>query len=75
LELLRERLAALIHDQPSTLAVSGVVSLSYSENIRALERHIAALANGEPPAPDDPTGPSGAPDGLGILQLVERPRR
>lgn len=78
LEILRERLAALIHDQPSTIAVSSVVSLSYTENIKAIERQIAQLENGEPPAPDDPgtIGPDdGIPDGYGIIQLVERPRR
>lgn len=78
LEILRERLAALVHDQPSNLSVSGVVSLSFAENIKAIERQIAALENGEPPAPDDPgaTGPDdGIPDGYGIVQLVPRPRR
>ncbi|MFC9736218.1 hypothetical protein, partial [Streptomyces roseolus] len=78
LEVLRERLAALVHDQPSTLSVSGVVSLSFSENIKAIERQITALENGEPPAPDDPgvNGPDdGVPDGYGIVQLVPRPRR
>ncbi|MFB7867352.1 hypothetical protein [Streptomyces sp. NPDC056069] len=74
-EILRERLAALIHEQPSTLAVSGVVSLSYGENIRALERQITALENGQPPAPDDPADPDDIPDSIGIIQLVERPRR
>ncbi|MEU6979575.1 hypothetical protein [Streptomyces sp. NPDC046371] len=74
LEILRERLAALIHDQPSTLAVSGVVSLSYGENIRAIERQITALENGEPPAPDD-VDTDDVPDGLGVIQLVGRPRR
>ncbi|MFF6903517.1 hypothetical protein [Streptomyces hydrogenans] len=77
LEILRERLADLV-DQPSTLSVSGVVSLSFAENIKAIERKIAALENGEPPAPDDPgtTGPDdGIPDGYGVIQLVERPRR
>lgn len=78
LEILRERLAALIHDQPSSLTVSGVVALSFTENIKAIERQINQLENGEPPAPDDPgtQGPDdGVPDGYGIIQLVERPRR
>ncbi|MFB9558630.1 hypothetical protein [Streptomyces roseoviridis] len=78
LEVLRERLAALIHDQPSTINVSGVVSLSYAENIKAIERQITALENGEPPAPDDPgtlDPDDGVPGGYGIVQLVERPRR
>lgn len=78
LEVLRERLAALVHDQPSTLSVSGVVSLSFAENIKAIERQIQALENGEPPAPDDPGAEDpddGVPDGYGIIQLVERPRR
>jgi hypothetical protein len=78
LEILRERLADLVNDQPATLNVSGVVSLGFAENIKATERKIAALENGEPPAPDDPdsSGPDdGVPDGYGIIQLVERPRR
>ncbi|MFD7980189.1 hypothetical protein [Streptomyces sp. NPDC059071] len=73
LEVLRERLATLIHDQPSTLAVTGVVSLSYAENIRAIERQIAQLES-VPAAPDDPAAEE-VPGGLGVIQLVERPRR
>ncbi len=73
LEVLRERLAAL-RAQPSTVNVSGVVSVTFSENIKAYERQIAALENGEPPAPDDPTDGSSSGN-LGILRLVERPRR
>ncbi|WP_042174543.1 hypothetical protein [Streptomyces sp. NBRC 110035] len=73
LEILRERLAAL-RAQPSTVNVSGVVAVGFAENIKAYERQIAALENGEPPAPDDPTdGSTGS--GLGMLRLVERPRR
>jgi len=76
LEILRERLAALVHDQPSTITVTGVVSLSYAANIQAIERQIAALENGEPPAPDDPAEDGdGVPDGYGVIQLIERPRR
>ncbi|MFD3336047.1 hypothetical protein ACFWV1_25885 [Streptomyces sp. NPDC058700] len=75
LEILRERLAALVHDQPTTINVSGVVSLSYAENIRAIERQILQLENGEPPAPDDPAPGLGTPDGFGVIQLVARPRR
>ncbi len=73
LEVLRERLAALVHDQPTTINVTGVVALSYTENVRAIERQIAQLENGEPPAPDDPA--TSTPDGLGVIQLVARPRR
>lgn len=72
LEVLRERLAAL-RAQPSTVNVSGVVSVGFTENIKAYERQIAALENGEPPAPDDPA--DGSSGSLGILRLVERPRR
>jgi hypothetical protein len=72
LEVLRERLATL-RAQPSTVSVSGVVSVGYAENIRAYERQIAALENGEPPAPDDPV--DGSTGSLGLLRLQERPRR
>ncbi|MDK0525001.1 hypothetical protein [Streptomyces sp. ML-6] len=73
LEVLRGRLATL-RTQPSTVNVSGVVSVSYTENIKALERQIAALEAGDPPGPDDPPDETG-PDGFGTLPLVERPRR
>ncbi|MFC9891434.1 hypothetical protein [Streptomyces pilosus] len=74
LEVLRERLAAL-RAQPATVSVSGVVNVGTSENIKAYERQIAALENGDPPAPDDPDDGSTRSDSLGILRLVERPRR
>ena len=74
LEVLRERKAALVMEQPASIGVSSVVSISYAENIKALERQIAALEAGEPPAPDDPTdGVSST--GLDVIQLIERPRR
>lgn len=75
LEILRERLAAL-RAQPSTVNVSGVVAVGFVENIKAYERQIAALENGDPPAPDDPTDPDGdSLGGFGMLYLRERPRR
>ena len=75
LEVVRERLAAL-RAQPATVSVSGVVNVGTAENIKAYERQIAALENGEPPAPDDPAdGDTGNGSNLGILRLVERPRR
>ncbi|MEU0837201.1 hypothetical protein [Streptomyces sp. NPDC005969] len=73
LEVVRERLAALLA-APGTVSVSGVVSVNFSANIAAYERQITTLEAGEPPAPDDPTDSITA-DGLGIIQLVERPRR
>lgn len=72
LEVLRERLAAL-RAQPSTVNVSGVVAVGYTENIKAYERQIAALENGEPPAPDDPA--DGSTSSLGMITLHARPRR
>src|SRR5690349_7787912 len=65
LEVLRERLAAL-RAQPSSVNVSGVVSVTFSENIKAYERQIAALENGEPPAPDDPESDGVGRDGIGL---------
>lgn len=73
LEVLRERLAALL-EQPSTVTVTSVVGVSYTENIKAYERKIAQLESGQPPAPDDP--PISNPDStLGVLYLQARPRR
>jgi hypothetical protein len=72
LEVLRGRLADLIQ-QPSNVNVTGVVSIGTAENIKALERKIAALENGEPPAPDDPI--DGSAGTFGLLTLHARPRR
>ncbi|MFD8777529.1 hypothetical protein [Streptomyces sp. NPDC059916] len=75
LEIVRERLAEL-RAQPSAVSVSSVVSINTTANIASYERQITALENGEPPAPDDPDdGDTGGPDTIGILSLVERPRR
>lgn len=73
LEVVRERLAAL-RAQPATVTVTSVVGVSYIENIKAYERQIAYLENGEPPAPDDPASSTG-PHSLGVIYLRERPRR
>ncbi|PSK57086.1 hypothetical protein B0E38_02617 [Streptomyces sp. 111WW2] len=73
LEVLNERHAALLQ-QPTTLSLSGVVGLGFGENIKALERKIALLESGQPPAPDDPEE-AGSAGQLGVFRLVERPRR
>lgn len=72
-EVVRERLAKL-RAQPSTVNLSGVVGVSYAENIKAYERQIASLEAGEPPAPDE-TAATDHAGSIGIIQLVERPRR
>lgn len=77
LEILGERLAAFISN-PGVVNVSGVVSVSFVANITALQKQIADLRNGQPVAPDedDPDGDGIAGDnGLGVIQLKERPRR
>ncbi|MEE1812717.1 hypothetical protein [Streptomyces sp. BE133] len=75
LEVVRERLAAL-RASPGSVSVSGVVSVNFAANIAAYERQIESLEAGEPPAPDDPEDPCGdSADGLGVMYLVERPRR
>lgn len=74
LEVLNQRLADL-RAQVSTVNVSSVVSVSFTENIKAYERQIALLLEGTPTAPDDPTTPDDGTVLLGSFQLVERPRR
>jgi hypothetical protein len=75
IEVLYERKAALLQ-QPASVQVPGVVGVTFTENIKAIERQIALLEAGEPPAPDDPpgTGSDGTVQ-LGMFRLVERPRR
>jgi hypothetical protein len=72
LEVLYERKAALLQ-QPASVNVSSVVAVTFTENIKALERQIALLEQGEPPAPDDPAGTGDS--FIGVARLVERPRR
>lgn len=75
IEVISGRLAAL-RAQPSTINVSAVIGVGYAENIRAYERQLALLESGQPPAPDDPTAPDDDADSaLGLLYLIERPRR
>lgn len=75
LEVLYERKAALVMAQPASLNVSSVVSVTYTENIKALERQIALLEEGQPPAPDDPTDDDSDSGSFSVIQLRERPRR
>jgi hypothetical protein len=72
IEVLRERYAAL-RDQPTAVTVTNVVAINQTANLAAYERQIAALEAGESPAPDEED--TGGPDALGLIQLVERPRR
>ena len=75
LEILNQRLADL-RAQVASVNLSGVVSVTYTENIRAYERQILALEAGGSPAPDEPA--AGNDDDtvlLGTFQLVERRRR
>jgi hypothetical protein len=78
LEVLYERKAALVYEQPASVNVSAVVGVTYTENIKAIERQIAALEAGQPPAPDDPPPPAAEDTtgvGFSVIQLRERPRR
>ncbi len=76
IEVLNERLADL-RAQAATVNVSGVVSVAFTENIKAYEREIALLESGEIPAPDDPDSPDSDDDTtvLGVVRLTARPRR
>lgn len=72
LEILNQRLADL-RAQAASVNVSGVVSVTFTENIKAYERQIALLEAGGSPAPDET--PSDDTVLLASFQLVERPRR
>ncbi|MFJ3699498.1 hypothetical protein ACIPW9_36140 [Streptomyces sp. NPDC090052] len=76
LEVLYERKAALVYDQPVSVNVSSVVSVGYAENIKAIERQITLLESGDPSAPDEPDpGDDGGQAPVGFIQLIERRRR
>jgi len=74
LEVLNQRLADL-RAQVAVVGVSGVVNVSFAENIKAYERQIASLVAGGSPAPDEPATVDDDTVLLGTFQLVERPRR
>jgi hypothetical protein len=76
IEVLTQRRADLLV-QPASLGVSGVVTVAYTENIKALERQIALLeAADAPAAPDEPADPcTDDSDSFGIVRLIERRRR
>jgi hypothetical protein len=74
IEILYERKAAFVQ-QPASVTVSGVVGVTFTENIKALERQIIQLESGEPAAPDDPDGAGDEDTTLGVFFLHERPRR
>lgn len=77
IEVLNQRKADLINNQPASVNISSVLSVTYTENIKAIERQIALLeAADAPPAPDEPTTPDGDVAGqFGTIRLIERPRR
>ncbi|MFJ7297535.1 hypothetical protein [Streptomyces collinus] len=75
IEVLYERKAALLQ-QPASVNVSSVVSVAFTENIKALERQIALLESGQSPAPDEAAGTDTDNSAqLGVFYLVERRRR
>ncbi|MEU1134253.1 hypothetical protein ABZ383_31085 [Streptomyces sp. NPDC005900] len=76
ISVIQSRLADL-RAQAATVGVSGVVNVSFTENIKAYERQLTALIAGDEPAPDDPPGTGQDNDTirLGLIQLTARPRR
>jgi hypothetical protein len=74
IEILNERLADL-RAQATTIGVSGVVNVSFVENIKAYEREIALLESGSSPAPDDSPLPADDEGSIGWVVLKARPRR
>ena len=74
IEVLNQRLADL-RAQVATVGVSGVVNVSYAENIKAYERELALLESGTIAAPDDPPPTTETAPTIGYLTLYARPRR
>ncbi|MCL8016977.1 hypothetical protein [Streptomyces sp. AS02] len=74
LEVLNQRLADL-RAQAASINLSGVVSVTFTENIKAYERQITALEAGASPAPDETTTEADDTVILSSFRLVERPRR
>jgi len=77
LETLRKRRAGWLA-QPMSVNVSGVASLSYAENVKAIERQIAELVRMD----DDPSDNAGggdveaaADDRLEVVPFVRTRRR
>lgn len=75
IECLRERRAQWL-DQPLTVSVAGVASVSFSENVKSLDRRIAALLKlDSDPSDDSPTGDGAVEDGFEQIQLTRSRRR
>lgn len=65
-------------DQPLSVNLSGVASVNYAENVKALERRLAALTGLDDDPSDDPGDVVGDEDGFregGVVQLVRTRRR
>lgn len=77
IEVLTLRKADLIA-QPASVTVSSVVGVTFTENIKAIERQLAELQAADAPLAPDETEPPAeeVSDGqFGIIRLIERPRR
>ncbi|MFJ6608226.1 hypothetical protein [Streptomyces lydicus] len=78
IEILNQRKADLINNQPASVNISSVLSVTYTENIKAIERQLALLeATDAPPAPDEstPVPEDDSDSRFGIIRLIERRRR
>ncbi|MFH9425960.1 hypothetical protein [Streptomyces sp. NPDC017529] len=75
ISVLTQRHADLVNNQPASINVSAVVGVTYTENIKALERKIAFLEGGGSPAPDEPGADDPSGPGWSVVRLIERPRR
>nr|WSX25588.1 hypothetical protein OG690_37860 [Streptomyces tubercidicus] len=78
IEILNQRKADLINNQPASVNISSVVSVTYTENIKAIERQLALLEAADAlPAPDEPVDDTSDDDapGWSVVRLIERPRR
>lgn len=74
IEVLRERRAKWL-DQPLSVSVSGVASVNFGENVKAIERRIAALLKlDEDPSDNSPTGDGAAEAEGGVFEQIQLTR-
>jgi hypothetical protein len=70
IECLRERRAQLL-EHPKQVTVDGVASITYAENIKALERRLTALTQLDDDPSDDPGDEQDGGTGVEPVRMVQ----